>query len=70
MSVDCNSRYCFLDPFEGGNRRSPSFAKRCMFRGVPLAITDCLNFGSPEAEDVMWQFIQAVEGMSEAWRGF
>jgi phosphoribosylformylglycinamidine synthase len=33
---------------------------------TPLAITDCLNFGSPEAPDVMWQFVQAVEGMSEA----
>ena len=67
MSVDCNSRYCFLDPFEGGKQAVAEATRNVAVSGaVPLAITDCLNFGSPESEEVMWQFIQAVEGMSEA----
>ncbi|MBI4666896.1 MAG: phosphoribosylformylglycinamidine synthase subunit PurL [Nitrospinae bacterium] len=67
MSVDCNSRYCYFDPFEGGKQAVAEAARNVACSGAkPLAITDCLNFGSPEREEVMWQFTQAISGMSEA----
>ncbi|MGK7344605.1 MAG: phosphoribosylformylglycinamidine synthase subunit PurL [Candidatus Nitrospinota bacterium M3_3B_026] len=67
MSLDCNARYCFLDPREGGRQAVAEAARNVACSGAkPLAITDCLNFGSPEREEVMWRFNQAIEGMAEA----
>ena len=67
MSSDCNSRYCYFDPFVGGMQAVAEAARNVACSGAkPLAITDCLNFGSPERPEVMWQFIQAINGMSEA----
>ncbi|MBI5815805.1 MAG: phosphoribosylformylglycinamidine synthase subunit PurL [Nitrospinae bacterium] len=67
MSVDCNSRYCYLDPRTGGMQAVAEATRNVACSGAkPLAITDCLNFGSPERPEVMWQFIQAISGMSEA----
>jgi phosphoribosylformylglycinamidine synthase len=67
ISVDCNSRYCFLDPYQGGVITVAEAARNVAVSGArPLALTDCLNFGNPEKPDVMWQFKSSVEGMSEA----
>jgi phosphoribosylformylglycinamidine synthase len=67
MSVDCNSRYCFLDPYEGGKQAVAEATRNVAASGAtPLAITDCLNFGNPERPEVMRQFVDAIRGMSEA----
>ena len=69
MTVDCNSRYCYLDPYTGGAIAVAEAARNITATGAaPLALTDCLNFGSPEKKEVMWQFENAIEGMSEACR--
>jgi phosphoribosylformylglycinamidine synthase len=69
MSVDCNSRYCYLDPYIGGLHAVSEAARNVACSGaVPLAVTDCLNFGNPEKPDVMWQFKEAVRGISDACR--
>lgn len=67
MSTDCNGRYVYLDPKVGGAIAVAESARNVVCSGAePLAITDCLNFGSPEKPEVFWQFEQACEGMSEA----
>lgn len=67
MTVNCNSKYCYLDPYTGAAIAVAESARNLACSGAkPLAITDCLNFGSPENPGVMWQFEQAVDGMSEA----
>ncbi len=67
MSTDCNGRYVYLDPKVGGAIAVAESARNVVCSGAePLAITDCLNFGSPEKPEVFWQFEQAVDGMSEA----
>jgi phosphoribosylformylglycinamidine synthase II len=67
MTVNCNSRYCYLDPYTGAGIALAESARNLACSGaVPLAVTDCLNFGSPENPDVMWQFKRAIEGMAEA----
>jgi len=67
MSVDCNQRYCFLHPLAGGAIAVAESARNVVCSGgKPLALTDCLNFGNPEKPDIMWQFQQAVEGISLA----
>ncbi len=67
MSVDCNPRYCFLHPLAGGAIAVAESARNVVCSGGrPLALTDCLNFGNPEKPDIMWQFQQAVEGISLA----
>ncbi|MDX1764957.1 MAG: phosphoribosylformylglycinamidine synthase subunit PurL, partial [bacterium] len=67
ISTDCNSRYCYLDPYVGGMSAVAEGARNVVCAGArPMAITDCLNFGNPERPEIMWQFVQAVEGMSAA----
>jgi phosphoribosylformylglycinamidine synthase len=67
MTVNCNSTYCYLDPYAGGATAVAESARNLACSGAkPLAITDCLNFGSPEEPGVMWQFKRAIEGISEA----
>ncbi len=67
LAVDCNSRYCYLDPYWGAAHAVAEAARNVSCSGaVPQAITDCLNFGSPENPEVMWQFAQALRGMGEA----
>ncbi|MDP6626029.1 MAG: AIR synthase related protein [Nitrospinota bacterium] len=69
MSLDCNSRYCYLDPYMGGIIAVAEGARNLVCSGVkPLAMTNCLNFGNPEKPEIMWQFKEAVRGMSEASR--
>ena len=67
LTVDCNGRYCYLDPRAGGMAAVVEAARNLACVGAtPLGLTDCLNFGNPEREDVMWQFSQAILGMREA----
>jgi len=67
ISVDCNSRYCLLDPYVGAVIAVSEAARNLVASGArPLAVTDCLNFGSPEKPEVMWQFQQAIAGIRDA----
>lgn len=69
MTTDCNSRYVYLDPETGGKIAVAEAARNLVCSGAePLAITDCLNFGSPEKPEVFWQLEKSCEGMSEACR--
>lgn len=69
LSVDCNSRYCYLDPYRGAMLAVAEAARNVACTGArPLAITDNLNFGNPEKPEVMWQFVEAIKGISEACR--
>ncbi|MBI5682210.1 MAG: phosphoribosylformylglycinamidine synthase subunit PurL [Deltaproteobacteria bacterium] len=67
VTTDCNSRYCFLEPWTGGAIAVAEAARNLVCSGAkPIAITDCLNFGNPEKPEIMWQFEQAVLGMRDA----
>jgi phosphoribosylformylglycinamidine synthase len=67
ITVDGNMRYTYLDPFIGGiNAVCESYRNITCCGGKPLALTDCLNFGNPENEEIMWQFKKAVEGIAQA----
>ncbi len=67
LSSDCNPRVCWLSPREGGRRAVAEAAINVAVRGAePIGITDCLNYGSPENPEVMWQFEESIEGISEA----
>jgi phosphoribosylformylglycinamidine synthase len=67
VSVDCNSRYCLLNPYEGAKIAIAECARNLVCSGAePIGVTDCLNFGNPERPDIMWQFVLAVEGLKDA----
>lgn len=67
IATDANGRYCQLDPKQGAVLALAEAYRNVASSGaVPAAVTDCLNFGSPENPEVMWQFSQAVEGLSDA----
>ena len=67
IATDANGRYCQLDPYAGAQLALGEAYRNVAASGaVPTAVTDCLNFGSPENPEVMWQFSQAVEGLSDA----
>jgi len=67
ISTDANGRYCYLDPYRGAQLALAEAYRNVATSGaVPAAVTDCLNFGSPENPEVMWQFSQTVEGLSDA----
>ncbi|MEF3302460.1 phosphoribosylformylglycinamidine synthase subunit PurL [Paenibacillus sp. GYB003] len=69
MTTDCNGRYVYLDPEVGGAIAVAEAARNIVCSGAePLAITDNLNFGSPEKPDIFWQLEKAADGMSEACR--
>jgi phosphoribosylformylglycinamidine synthase len=71
LSVGGNSLYTLLNPHLGGMIAVAEVCRNLVCTGAkPLAITDCLNFGSPERSDVMWQFSMAIEGISDACRKF
>jgi len=66
IATDCNGRYCQLDPYQGAKLALAEAYRNVAVSGaVPTAVTDCLNFGSPENPEVMWQFSQAVDGLSD-----
>ncbi|MFS0713524.1 phosphoribosylformylglycinamidine synthase subunit PurL [Microbacterium sp. 2P01SA-2] len=67
IATDCNGRYCQLDPYAGAQLALAEAYRNVAVTGAnPTAVTDCLNFGSPENPEVMWQFGQAVDGLSDA----
>ena len=67
LSVDCNSRYCALDPYVGAMIAVVESARNVVCAGAaPIGVTDCLNFGNPEKPSVMWQFTEAVRGIRDA----
>jgi len=69
LSVDCNGRFVYLDPFVGAQHAVAEAARNVACAGAqPIGATNCLNFGNPEKPDVMWQFVRAVEGMGAACR--
>ena len=66
ISTDANGRYCQLDPYEGAKLALGEAYRNVATSGaVPIAVTNCLNFGSPENSGVMWQFKQATTGLAD-----
>ncbi|WP_408904670.1 phosphoribosylformylglycinamidine synthase subunit PurL [Nguyenibacter sp. L1] len=69
LTTDCTPRYCKADPRTGGAQAVAEAWRNIVATGArPLAITDNLNFGSPEKPEIMGQFVAAIEGMGEACR--
>jgi phosphoribosylformylglycinamidine synthase len=67
VATDGNGRYGQLDPFLGGAMAVAEAARNVVCAGGrPLAMTNCLNFGSPERPEIMWQFAETVEGITAA----
>ena len=66
LATDCNDRFTYLDPYTGAQASLAEAYRNVTTAGaVPLAVSDCLNFGSPEDPDVMWQFAEAVRGLAD-----
>ncbi len=71
ISLDGNGRYCGANPREGAKLVVAEAARNVVCVGArPLAITNCLNFASPERPEVMWAFSEVIDGMAEACRAF
>jgi phosphoribosylformylglycinamidine synthase II len=69
VTVDGNSRFVHIDPGQGAAMAVAEAARNLSVAGArPLGLTDCLNFGSPERPEILWQFKHAVEGIAEACR--
>jgi phosphoribosylformylglycinamidine synthase len=67
VSTDCNGRFALLDPYAGAQLALAESYRNVATGGArPLAISDCLNFGSPEDPAVMWQFSEACRGLKDA----
>lgn len=67
MTVDCNSRWCWLNPRDGAAMAVAEGVRNLACVGAePLGSTDCLNFGNPERPEIMWEFAEAITGMAEA----
>ena len=67
LATDANGRFAKLDPYAGAQLAlSESYRNVASVGAKPLAISDCLNFGSPEDPDVMWQFAEATRGLKDA----
>jgi len=67
LTIDGNSRYCYLDCFRGGEIAVAEAARNLAVIGAePIGVTDCLNFGNPEKKEIYWQFKNAVLGISKA----
>jgi phosphoribosylformylglycinamidine synthase II len=71
MTLDSNARYCQVDPRAGARLVVAEACRNLVVSGArPLALTNCLNFGSPERSEVMWQFSEVIDGMAEACAAF
>ncbi|MDI6873286.1 phosphoribosylformylglycinamidine synthase subunit PurL [Candidatus Solincola sp.] len=69
ISCDGNSRYVYLDPYLGTQIAVAEAARNVVASGgVPMALTNCLNFGNPERPDIFWQFRESVRGLADAAR--
>lgn len=71
VTTDCNSRYVHADPYKGAMIAVAEAARNIVCSGgVPLGVTNCLNFGNPYDPQVYFQFVEAVKGMGEACKKF
>jgi phosphoribosylformylglycinamidine synthase len=71
VTTDCNSRYVYADPYKGTMIAVSEAARNIVCSGgLPLGVTNCLNFGNPYDPEVYYQFVQAIKGMGEACRKF
>ncbi len=71
LTVDCNPAYVYADPLIGAMIAVSEAARNIVCTGgIPVAITNCLNFGNPHNPEVYYQFVQAVKGMGDACRKF
>lgn len=71
ITVDCNSKYVFADPYVGGMIAVAEAARNIVCSGgEPIGVTNCLNFGNPYDPEVYYQFVKAVTGMGDACRKF
>ena len=69
MATDGNGRQVFLDPRRGAAMAVCEAARNVSCAGaLPAGLTDCLNFGSPERPEILWQFAEAVDGIADACR--
>ncbi|MBI3629346.1 MAG: phosphoribosylformylglycinamidine synthase subunit PurL, partial [Candidatus Rokubacteria bacterium] len=69
LKTDGNGRHVFLEPRAGGAMALCEAARNVTCAGArPLGATDCLNFGSPERPEILWQFVEVVDGIAEACR--
>jgi phosphoribosylformylglycinamidine synthase II len=69
LATDCNARFALLDPYAGAQLALAEAYRNVATTGAePLAITDCLNFGSPEDPAIMWQFSEAIRGLVDGCR--
>jgi phosphoribosylformylglycinamidine synthase len=66
LATDANGKYCYLNPYEGAKLALAEAYRNVAVTGaVPRAVTNCLNFGSPENPEVMWQFKEATAGLAD-----
>ena len=71
IALDGNGRYCAINPREAAKLIVAEAARNVVCVGAkPIAITNCLNFASPERPEVMWSFSEVIDGMAEACRAF
>jgi len=69
ISGGCNSRWVYLDPYDGTRAVvAEAYANLVAVGAKPLAVTNCLNFGNPEKPEIMWQFAEAIRGLGDACR--
>lgn len=69
LTIDCNSRYAYLDPYAGGAAAVAEAVRNLACTGAKaLGATNCLNFGNPEKPEIFWQMENSVKGMAEACR--
>lgn len=67
LATDANGRYSYLDPYAGAQLALSEAYRNVAATGArPVAVSDCLNFGSPEDPEVMWQFAESVRGLADA----
>ncbi|MCM8786548.1 MAG: phosphoribosylformylglycinamidine synthase subunit PurL [Candidatus Omnitrophica bacterium] len=70
-TTDCNSRYCFVNPYRGAQIAVAEAARNLVCSGAePLAVTDCLNFGNPNNPTVFWEFKNCIKGIASACKYF
>ena len=71
VSVDCNARFCYLNPYRGAMLAVAESARNVACSGAePIGATNNLNFGNPERPEIMWQLAEAIRGIGDACRFF
>ena len=69
ITTDVTPRYCAADPYEGAKQAvAEAWRNLTSVGAVPLAVTDCLNYGNPEKPEIMWQIVAGIDGIGEACR--